>query len=323
MKRDPIETVVLECLRENYGVEGRLERLPGENLNYLVTASRGERFVFKIVDDDMPSEVVMMESAAIQHAISAGISLNLPKIVKNIHKNMETGINIHKNERKRSRLIEFIEGDVLENITDISVVMLKNVGKSLAEFNLSLREFNHPAAHRSHRWNMIESAQHEATIQRISDPEKRAMLEWAFKSFGESESVLRSLPWQFIHGDPNRENILVAGDRVVGLVDFGDSCHNPTVCDLAICLTYLMMEQPDPTRIAAITIDGYRQLRPLSPLELSVLYSLICGRLAVSISVATVRKAIDPENPNWFTDLEGCWRLLRTLRELDRDRFLA
>ncbi len=323
MKRDPIETAVHDCLRENYGIEGRLERLPGENLNYLVTASRGERFVFKIVDDDMPSEVVMMESAAIEHAISAGISFNLPKIIKNNNMNIETGIYIHKNESKRSWLLEFIDGIVLENITDISEKLLKNVGKSLAEFNLSLREFDHPAARRSHRWNLVESAQHEATVQRITDPQGQALLQWAFDSFRASESALRSLPWQFIHGDANPENIIVAGDGVVGLVDFGDSCHNPTVCDLAICLTYLMMEQPDPARNAAIAIDGYRQLRPLSQPELSVLYSLICGRLAVSISVATVRKAIDPDNPNWFTGLEACWKLLRTLKDIGRDRFLT
>jgi Ser/Thr protein kinase RdoA (MazF antagonist) len=61
MAPGPIENTVLKCLSDNYGISGSLERLSGENLNYLLTTSEGERFVFKIVDDDMPAEVSEME----------------------------------------------------------------------------------------------------------------------------------------------------------------------------------------------------------------------------------------------------------------------
>jgi Ser/Thr protein kinase RdoA (MazF antagonist) len=44
----------------------------------------------------------------------------------------------------------------------------------------------------------------------------------------------------------NRENILVRGDRVTGLLDFGDNCFNPVVCDLAICLAYVKMDPDNP-----------------------------------------------------------------------------
>ncbi len=54
MTNGPIENIVLKCLADSYGISGSLERLSGENLNYLLSTLDGERLVVKIVDDDMP-----------------------------------------------------------------------------------------------------------------------------------------------------------------------------------------------------------------------------------------------------------------------------
>ena len=147
------------------------------------------------MDDNIPPEVVEMEFKALEYAISAGFPLQLPGIMQNIHKKYETGIKIHINSLNRLLLMIFIDGKQLEMMPDISDILFKNVGISLAQYNLAMRGFDHPATRRSHRWNL---------------------------------------------------NILVRGDRVTGLVDFGDSCFNPAVCDLAICLSYVMMGQDNP-----------------------------------------------------------------------------
>ena len=126
----------------------------------------------------------------------------------------------------------------------------------------------------------------------------------------QAEVEFHALPQQFIHGDANRGNVLVKDDRVVGLVDFGDSCFNPTICELAICLTYIMMDHDSPLEAAKIVVEGYDDIRPVSDLERSVLFPLICGRLAVSISMAAKRRLIDPAHPNWFTTENLAWDLL-------------
>jgi hypothetical protein len=64
MAPGPIENTVLKCLSDNYGISGSLER-----------------FVVKIVDDDMPAEVSEMEFEASEYALSVGFSLKLPRIV--------------------------------------------------------------------------------------------------------------------------------------------------------------------------------------------------------------------------------------------------
>jgi hypothetical protein len=55
MAPGPIENTVLKCLSDNYGISGSLER-----------------FVVKIVDDDMPAEVSEMEFEASEYALSVG-----------------------------------------------------------------------------------------------------------------------------------------------------------------------------------------------------------------------------------------------------------
>lgn len=323
MSTENLEKTVLQCLEENYRLTGKLQRLPGENLNYLLTTKMGARWIAKIVGDDMPPEVVKMEFAAMEHAISAGFTLCLPKIHENINGNIETGIIIRKKELKRLRLLIYIDYKLLENKSDISIKLTKNVGKSLALFHFAMRRFNHPAAHRNHRWNLAEAGQHRDKIGWLNDPLQRDLMTWGFDSWEAVKSALESLRWQFIHGDMNRENILVSGERVAGLVDFGDACFNPAVCDLAICLAYLMMDSEDPLQRMSAVLAGYREILPLSDAETRVLLPLVAGRLVTSIAVSTERKRIDPDNPYWFGDEDAAWSLLKFLRQRANGRPLS
>lgn len=314
-----VEKSVLQCLAEHYGLEGVLERLSGENLNYLLTLKNGDRFVVKIVDDDMPAEVVEMESEALKYAVSSGFGLKLPGILKNKNKKIETGIYLRKKCFLRLRLIEFIKGVEIENTYDISEKTLKNVGKTIAEFDQAMLGFDHPAAHRNHRWNLAQAGQHTGKIALVKEPEKRVLLKWGFDQWLRIEHMLQGLPRQFIHGDLNRENILVDKGRVSGLVDFGDSCMNPTICDLAIALAYFMMDRENPLESARILIEGYEENRVMEDKERFVLMPLVCGRLATSIAVSHARRLIDPDNPNWFSSERPAWRLLGQVREMIRE----
>jgi len=314
MDFETFQIIVLDCLAENYSLSGSLRRLPGENLNFLLTTREGQRSVVKIVDEDMPPEVVEMEIQAIEHAVSRGLSIELPKTIQNFNGKIETGIKIHTKGEYRLRLIHFIDGKTLDSMTDISTNLQKNIGKSLAKFNLVMQDFDHPAAHRSHRWSLAEAGRHRDKTRLVEEAEKRDLLSWAFGTWQQASEEFYLLPQQFIHGDPNPENILVKGDRVSGLVDFGDSCFNPAICDLAICLCYLMMDRKDPVETASIVSRAYHEVRPLSDAEFSALFPLVCGRLAVTIAVSTSRRLIDPVNPNWFGGEADAWRLLARLR---------
>jgi Ser/Thr protein kinase RdoA (MazF antagonist) len=316
MNEHDLHKTVRASLAVNYGIEGRLERLPGENLNYLVNDIRNQKYVIKIVDEHMPPAVVAMEYAAIEHAVKVGFPLHLPRIIKTKNGKIETGIKIRKNGLHRSRVIEFLGGTGMSDLSDISDSLLFDLGKTLAGFDQAMEGFDHPAAHRNHRWNLAQAEQHESKISLIDEVAKRQLLEWAFGLWRDSKSQLAGLPWQFIHGDAHDENVLVEDGRVSGLIDFGDCCFNPTVCELAICLTYLMMRGDDPLHVARLITAGYQDLRRLSGAELDMVYPLVCARLAVSVCVANKRKTIDPDNPNWFGGEGATWRMLRRLQDI-------
>jgi Ser/Thr protein kinase RdoA (MazF antagonist) len=310
-----LERCVLECLATEYGIGGELERLGGENINFKVTTADGGRFVFKILDASVPTAVIDMEFRAIEHALAANIPLDLPKIIQNKTGNIYTGINIRSNERNNALLMYFINGKTLENHADISIKLLKNLGESVASFDRVMKNFDHPAAHRGHAWSLIEAGRHRDKIHHVKEPEKRELLNWAFDIWAaRAQPILERLPSQFIHGDINPANVLVRGDTVVGLIDFGDSCVNPAICELAICLTYLMMGREDPLAAARIVIDGYETVRTLSDAARDVLLPLICVRLAVSVSMSAQRRTIDPGRPGWFASEAMAWELLAFLR---------
>jgi Ser/Thr protein kinase RdoA (MazF antagonist) len=218
--------------------------------------------------------------------------------------------------------MSFLDGKPLSSITDISVNLFKNAGEAVALYNQAMRDFDHPAARRDHRWNLATAGRHELGVAGFDEPDRRSLLKWAFRGWHAMRGRLERLPWQFIHGDAHDENLLVQGERVSGLVDFGDCGHNPAICDLAICLTYLMMRDSDPLFVAAVVTEGYRSVRPVSGAELAALYPLICARLAVSLCVARERAAIDPTNPNWFGDVKSTWLLLQRLREIGDQTFI-
>jgi Ser/Thr protein kinase RdoA (MazF antagonist) len=188
------------------------------------------------------------------------------------------------------------------------------VGFSLARLDKALVAFDHPALHRQHRWELKLAGRHRDKLHHVSDDEDRALVAWAFDRWSDVRDTLDALPAQAIHGDANPENIMVEDGRVSGFVDFGDACHNPRACELAICLAYLMMDRDDPLQAADTVIEAYAAEQPLAREEREVLLPLVCGRLAVTVAMASARRAIDPDNPNWFLSLEPALALLRRLR---------
>jgi len=307
---------IRKCLVSDYGISGDLVRLPGENMNFLSCDSSGVKRVVKVAAEDQSPAFVEMEFRVLRHASQCLEGVHLPQIVENKFGNAESLFNTGDNESKRLRIIEYLSGALLEN-SDISDITRFNVGKTLAEFDLAVRDFDHPAAHRKHPWDLTRAVQYQPISAMLDSAEKKALLTWAFEQYKKiNTGNIKQVNWQFIHGDANPENILVDGDRVVGLVDFGDSCYNPRICELAICLPYLMMEQQDPLAATKPVIDGYQSISPLTEHELELLWPLVLGRLATTICMATQRRLLDPDHPNWFVSEARAWSLLGVLQDL-------
>jgi 4-aminobutyrate aminotransferase-like enzyme/Ser/Thr protein kinase RdoA (MazF antagonist) len=306
-----------------YGIDGTPTPLGGEGCNFRIDAEDGRRFVLKFTDADDPNA---LEHAAMDHLAPASLPFSLPRNVPARSGAGEVACELPDGSSGSARLLTYISGTPwYERRAPATNTMLRGLGRMLGAIDRAFETFTHPDASRTHTWDLTAIDQHRSKLRWIDTVERRRLAESMFHLWTAcAKPRLASLPRTVIHGDANDENVLLDGDRVAGLVDFGDALENPTVCELAIALAYAMLpsapdagaEAPALQRGAEV-VAGYLEQRPLSPAEIEMLFPLVCGRLAVTVSVAADRRRIDPHHPTWFITEDRAWRLIEALTAVD------
>jgi 4-aminobutyrate aminotransferase-like enzyme/Ser/Thr protein kinase RdoA (MazF antagonist) len=305
----PIETLLLR----EYGLDTKVTRLAGESENYLAVTPDGARYVFKRITAEQSADLILLEHAVMDRIEAAGIGLELPRIVPTTRGTLDAGDEVPgvpADHRSHGRLTRFVSGIPWCEAGPASPARRALVGRCLARLALGLAPLDHPAGHRTHRWDLTVAGTRRRDLSVIENPARRRMAEEAFVLWAAARPYLDELPHSLIHGDLNDENVLIAADQPSGLLDFGDCLYNPTVCELAIALTYLLLDEVDPLAAGAEIVAAYHQIRPLSGIELEVLFPLICGRLALSVVIAAERRRIDPNRTAWFVTEARAWRAL-------------
>ena len=329
--------IVLQLLREHYsldpGCEVSLERLPGENENYLVEtapieapptdAVQSKRHVLKIAAGAGFEQLFDVEERALAALRRDLPQLGLPRAVPT--RSGEAFVPMPGAEGPRSaRLLEFVPGRAWGELPLPSRALRAELGRLLARIALALKDVGGGAARSTHSWDLCAAGRQRPDVVLIEGADRRRLVERAFHWHAACAApLLAQLPRGLIHGDANDENLLVGDahdERIVGLLDFGDMLENPLVCELAIALAYALLRSEDPLREGAEVVAAYHAVRPLERAELEVLFPLVCGRLAVSVTRSAKRRRIDPEHPSWFATEGRAWDLLERLAAMDPAR---
>ncbi len=312
------EMMIRELVRDAYGLEASLSRLAGENENYLVSSNR-DRYVLKVVPEGAGSDLPQLEHAATEAVgVSDGLAVELPRFMQTRSGEIEARQMREDGEVVHARLLTFVHGVPWFEAGPPTAQRLTSAGRCIANVANALMWVDHPAAKRTHRWNLATAGSHRAKTKLVADPVRRRVVDDAFTLWcAEAEPNLASLPQSLIHGDLNDENLLLSGDHIAGILDFGDSLFNPTICDLGVALAYLLLDEPDPLGAGRTIVAAYHEVRPLMPAELEVLFPLICGRLAVSVVTAAERRIVDPKRLPWFVTEERAWRALERYALID------
>jgi 4-aminobutyrate aminotransferase-like enzyme/Ser/Thr protein kinase RdoA (MazF antagonist) len=304
---DAITTLV----KNEYGICGTLTRLAGENENYLVKTKENTRFVLKLADEDTTSGMIEIEYLAVERLIDAGLEARLPRVIPTKTGEIEACFLTDRGRPLRGRLLEFVPGQAWCDLLPAAAKRFENLGRTIARVNLAMEAIVHPDARRTHHWDLARAQQHRASISLVEDPQRRKILEQVFHSYvAIAMQRFPDLPRSLIHGDINDDNILVDNTRIQGILDFGDCLENPTICDLAIALAYVTLDEQDPLEAASLMVEAYHRVRALSMKELEVLFPLMCTRLAVSVIISAKRRRIDPTRTSWFVSEERAWKKL-------------
>ena len=295
-------------VHDRWGLDGELSPLVSErDQNWLVQVDGSPVAVAKIANRGDDAAHIDLQRQMMQRLHSAG--LPCPDLLPAADGHWSSRLDGHV-----SWVIGFLPGTALAS-TACSQGVIGDLGRVLAAVSVTLAGFDHPAAHRVLQWDIARAPLvFDAYSDAVVGGARRALIELVATRFTDHVAPrLRDLPHGVIHNDANDHNVLVVGDRVSGLVDFGDAVHTALVVDPAVACAYAMLDRPDPHAVRDLLIAGYERNRPLDDMEREVLDDLIRTRLAMSVCISAHQSAVVPDDAYLSVSEAPAWRLLERL----------
>jgi 4-aminobutyrate aminotransferase-like enzyme/Ser/Thr protein kinase RdoA (MazF antagonist) len=304
-----------------YSLDATAQSLPGEyDDNFHLTASNSHQFVLKLMHPARKESFVDMQCRALAHLANHAPHLHLPRVIPTPAGALFTHATLPDNSVRLAWLLSYVPGTPLAKIQPHTPALLSSFGQLLAELDIALQNFSHPAVHRDFKWDLSRSGWARDYLRYIADPHRRSLAKHFLNLF-EQEAVpcFPHLRRSVIYGDANDYNALVDPQalRVTSVIDFGDMHHTITVAEPAIAAAYSILGEDDPLAVAATLLTGYQQIFPLSAEELAAFFPLMAARLAVSVINSAHRKSLIPDDPYITVTEAPAYAALERLSQID------
>lgn len=299
----------LAVFRSHWTDADQIDALPSErDQNWLVYVHGVPRYVLKIANSADGVHGVDFQQQMIIRAADAGIPC--PGVVPT-----DSGRTTVEADDHQVWLVDYLPGTALARLPDVDAPILHHLGSTLGVLAHACSGFDHPAAHRWLQWDVRNTAQVIGAYRdEVPDPAGRILLGEALEGYEQRvRPRMTDLPHAVIHNDANDHNVLVSGQQVSGLLDFGDAVYGPIVHDLAVACAYAMLDRADPQAVAEQICVGFAEERPLTVVERAVLSDLIRIRLATSVAISAHQAARNRHDPYLSISEQPAWRLLRHL----------
>ena len=305
-------------LRNLWGIDAALTPLDGEfDLNFLATGAGGH--VLKVMRAGCAEAFIDLQCRALEHIAAQAPEVVVPGIVRPLSGGLFASAKDEAGAERLVWLLDKIEGRTFAEFTPQTLGLLSDVGQAVGSMDRALAGFAHPALTRDFKWNLMQGDWIAAHLAVIPDPERRALIDDILSTFAAIKPALAALPVVAIHNDVNDYNILVTGSltqapQVSGLIDLGDMCANPRICDLAITCAYMVLGRDDPEQALAAVVAGYHAAHPLTPAEVDLVWPLLRLRLAVSVVNSTLMAQENPDDPYVVVSQKPAWAFLQSAR---------
>lgn len=309
----------LEIADRVYGLKGTLKLLNGErDANFLIRSSCGA-FVLKFINPAEDPGVISFQTQALLHIERHGAHLPVPRVLPALSGEVEPKVLVSE-QTLTLRTVSYLDG-ISQNLGKPSVALMRELGTSLAEINLALNDFQHPAAHRDLLWDVGQAERIRPYLDNL-DVDQLPLVCALLDSYETSvKPRLAKLRAQVIHNDLNPHNVMLdceTASRVAAIIDFGDALHAPLINELGTALSYQFdADATDPLWQIKAFVAAYHAKIPLQREELAVLGDLIAMRMAMAITIAQWRASLYPENRTYvLRNLRTTWRNLQCLTAL-------
>ena len=308
-----------DVLRRCWGLDGEMFRLDGEyDSNYRVNADRGIS-VLKIMRQECDPEFVRMQIGAIELLRNSDSSIPVPEVVP--ARNGERIVKLGDGEGfpRLAWMQTWMSGTRFADYRPRGTALFHALGRMAGRIAKGLEHYDHPMLRRRFKWNPLQAAWITEEIRSVDDPARRALLRSILAQYCAVQDALGELPLQAVHNDLNDCNILVAGEpgrvpEIAGVLDFGDMCRAPRICELANTSAYAVFGEPEPERVLGAIAAGFHSEAPLSDREIDLLWPLLRMRLAVSVVNSALMARKRPDDPYVTISQEPAWDFLVTGR---------
>lgn len=232
----------------------------------------------------------------------------------------------HDGEQYLMRLISYLEGELLAE-NQSGQELWSNLGSFTAQLHAALAPFrSYEIEARKQIWDLSYAQLNKEKIQYVEAKEDRRYILHYMEAFEQKVlPIQHRLPSQIIQNDGNDWNLLTHNQEVTGIIDFGDTCWGPRIDDIAITLTYLMMDQDHPLNTGEVFLEAYCRDGSLSHAEVDLLHLLVGLRLSVSILNSSLGRLQSPLNHYLTVSEKAAWALMRKWSKINpievQDRF--
>ena len=247
--------ILSKITKDYYAKSGIIKPLVSErDQNARLITDDGE-YVLKIANSAEDREFLEFQNSVLNHIAMLDPELAIPKVIKG-----KQGEEIFQHEDNNIRLISFLKGDIF-NGAEKSTALFSDLGHFMGRFSKAMKGFDHAKAHQpDFLWNLDNALFSKQYIADIEDDDVKELIEYFYERY--EEEVAPHLPKMrsaVIHSDANDHNLVVQGDKVSGLIDFGDMLFAKQVNELAITLGYAMMDADDFYTVTQTLIKGYTE----------------------------------------------------------------
>jgi hydroxylysine kinase len=263
-----------EIARQYYGVQASALRLPSEHDDtFRLALNDGSARFLRVSPPDPAlagtapagsapagSAEVSFLTAILCHLASAAPDLPVQRIVRSLDGAPEVWLRSADGAADRiARMTTFLDGSLLRDVPSCPGLR-RDIGATLAALSRALRRFTHPAAHRTHLWDLQNAPALRAHVDQLPDAgtgagtgpgvdaRLRGQLLAVLDRFEHAvRPALAGTPVQVIHTDFHGDNLLADSGRITGVLDFGDSLIGPVAMDVAVAACYQLGAGSDRT----------------------------------------------------------------------------
>ncbi|MBT5186966.1 MAG: phosphotransferase [Kordiimonadaceae bacterium] len=305
-----------EILKTYFDREGDIKALVSErDQNARLISDDGE-YVLKIANIAENKKFIEFQNAVLNHIAKFDPDLAVPVVIKGAN-----GAEIFDHLGHSIRLISFLKGDIF-NSAPKSTALYEDLGCFLGRFSKAMIGFDHAQAHQPEfLWNLDNALFTKQYIDDIENDENRELIKYFYNRYETKVAPrLKAMRSAVIHSDANDFNVVAQGDKISGLIDFGDMLYAKQVNELAISLGYVIMDVDDLYNVSNAMISSYTQVFALTEDELEVLFDLAAMRLVMSVCISSNRaiKASSEKHKEYLLITQApALRTLRRLKDID------